>query len=159
MLSATLLFPGYQSSLTSNSVQTPRSSTPIEVSIVPSPIPQTHVEAAGDKVTPLPTPTPSPTPQPVYTAPSGLKTCLQLLQETGVVDITNALNVLSREDRSCDPYAKNPTSTACGIGQDINGCEVGYDQIAQIQWFENYVIRRYGSYASAWGHELQYGWY
>jgi hypothetical protein len=94
--------------------------------------------------------------QTVTVASSG--SCVQWLQQAGVTDIANAVNLINRES-GCNPYAQNKSSGACGIGQDIRGCEVGYDPVAQIQWMLRYVNNRYGGFTGAWQHELSFLWY
>ena len=56
----------------------------------------------------------------------------------------------------------NPTSTARGIAQNINGYGPNYIQgnmISQITWGINYIFGRYGSPSAAWAHEEQNNWY
>lgn len=69
-------------------------------------------------------------------------------------------NVVMRESGWIDQ--KNKTSSASGIGQNINGYGAGYEQgniPQQIQWTYNYIKNRYGDPQSAWDHEVKYGWY
>jgi hypothetical protein len=56
----------------------------------------------------------------------------------------------------------NPTSSARGIAQNINGYGPGYEQgnmPQQITWGINYIAQRYGSPSAAWAHEIADGWY
>jgi hypothetical protein len=56
----------------------------------------------------------------------------------------------------------NPTSTARGIAQNINGYGPDYIQgnmTSQITWGINYIASRYGSPVMAWAHEEANGWY
>lgn len=69
------------------------------------------------------------------------------------------IDALITRESGWNNYARNPYSTACGIGQDINGCEVGYDPRAQIQWAYDYISGRYGTPAGAWNHSQMTGWY
>ena len=58
--------------------------------------------------------------------------------------------------------AANPTSSARGIAQNINGYGPDYkqgDAVSQITWGINYIAQRYGNPVMAWGHETQAGWY
>jgi hypothetical protein len=75
-------------------------------------------------------------------------TCADWIARAGITDAVNAMWIIQKES-GCNPYARNPSSTACGIGQDINGCTVGYDPVAQLVWMNNYVISRYKSWAGA----------
>lgn len=70
----------------------------------------------------------------------------------------NVRTVISAEDSTCDPYARNPRSGACGLGQLIGGCDT-YNGYAQAQEMTSYVMGRYGSWAAAAAHERAYGWY
>ncbi len=54
--------------------------------------------------------------------------------------------------------ARNPTSGAAGIPQDISGNFHGGYQ-GQVIWGENYIKGRYGSPEAAWAHEVAYNWY
>ena len=58
-------------------------------------------------------------------------------------------------------YAANPTSNARGIPQNINGWSAYApgDYQAQVRWGDAYISGRYGTPASAWNHETQFGWY
>lgn len=51
-----------------------------------------------------------------------------------------------------DPYAVNPTSGACGLGQSLPcekmGCELG-DYACQDTWATNYMLDKYGSWFAA----------
>jgi hypothetical protein len=89
-------------------------------------------------------------------APTG--SCYDWMTKAGITDQTTAMKVIAAES-GCNPYSKNPYSGACGIGQDINGCEVGYDPIAQLIWMRDYVTGRYGTWGAALAHEYNYGWY
>jgi resuscitation-promoting factor RpfB len=58
--------------------------------------------------------------------------------------------------------AANPTSSARGIAQNINGYGPDYLQGnagSQISWGINYIAERYGSPSVAWQHEREYNWY
>lgn len=58
--------------------------------------------------------------------------------------------------------AANPTSTARGIAQNINGYGPDYLQGnagSQITWGINYIAQRYGSPSGAWAHEQEFNWY
>lgn len=56
----------------------------------------------------------------------------------------------------------NPTSSARGIAQNINGYGPDYVQgnmTSQITWGINYIAGRYGSPSAAWAHEKTDNWY
>ena len=57
-----------------------------------------------------------------------------------------------------NPAARNPSSGAAGIPQDITGNFHG-GWPGQIVWGENYIAGRYGNPAGAWAHEVSMGWY
>ena len=72
-----------------------------------------------------------------------------------------AITLIGRES-SCNPNAQNPTSSACGIAQNIRGCDspgYGYDPVQQLVWFKNYCFGRYGSFEAALQHSYSKGWY
>jgi hypothetical protein len=54
--------------------------------------------------------------------------------------------------------ARNPSSGAAGIPQDITGNFHGGYQ-GQVRWGESYIRGRYGEPSTAWAHELALGWY
>jgi hypothetical protein len=56
----------------------------------------------------------------------------------------------------------NPTSSARGIAQNINGYGPDYiqgDMTSQITWGIIYIASRYGSPVVAWAHEQANNWY
>ena len=56
----------------------------------------------------------------------------------------------------------NPTSSARGIAQNIDGYGPDYVQgnmTSQITWGINYIAGRYGSPVMAWAHEQANNWY
>jgi len=77
----------------------------------------------------------------------------------------SAQNIINAESGG-SPTAKNPTSTAFGLGQltianrkqlmsDPSSTDCG----AQTQAFEKYTLGRYGSYDNAWSFHKSHGWY
>src|SRR5205823_6000913 len=68
------------------------------------------------------------------------------------------LLALWNQESGWNPAARNPTSGAAGIPQDITGNFHGGYQ-GQIAWGENYIKGRYGSPAGAWAHEKSFNWY
>lgn len=116
---------------------------------VPKPLKTLAIPPLSDiqPVEPIPTP-----PVVTYTAPAvSLPTgsCGDWLAQAGI-PITYGVMELINGESGCRPTAYNP-SGACGIGQDINGCEVGYDPVAQLIWMNNYVLGRYKTWANAYG--------
>lgn len=58
--------------------------------------------------------------------------------------------------------AANPTSSARGIAQNINGYGPDYlqgDAVSQITWGINYIAGRYGNPSNAEAHERAFNWY
>lgn len=107
------------------------------------------------------------TPKPVNTTPVVVPTgdwvtqCHAWASEAGIVLTDSAIKLLERESH-CNPNAQNPTSSACGIAQNIRGCGsdgYGYDPISQLQWFHAYCLGRYGSFDGALAHSYSRGWY
>ena len=68
------------------------------------------------------------------------------------------LYMLWNRESGWNPYARNPTSGAAGIPQDITGNFHG-GAAGQIAWGLNYIFGRYRSPANAWAHEVSQGWY
>jgi TP901 family phage tail tape measure protein len=74
-----------------------------------------------------------------------------------------ALNEVAMRESGWSSTAKNPTSSAYGIAQNIGGL-AGYgangnNPAVQIAWMLNYIAQRYGDPIGAWAHELTAGWY
>lgn len=72
---------------------------------------------------------------------------------------------LVRVESNFDPYAVNPSSGACGLGQSLpcskllNVCGSLDDIDCQIKWVVDYCNERYGSVALAWQNWQSHGWY
>jgi TP901 family phage tail tape measure protein len=72
-----------------------------------------------------------------------------------------ALNNVAMRESGWNPNAQNPTSSAYGIAQNIQG-RSGYPDpspAGQIAWMLAYIKSRYGDPIGAWQHEMSYGWY
>ncbi len=68
------------------------------------------------------------------------------------------LLALWNQESGWNASARNPSSGAAGIPQDITGnFHGGYK--GQVIWGENYIAGRYGSPAAAWAHERAFNWY
>src|SRR5258706_5158667 len=75
-----------------------------------------------------------------------------------------ALDRLWSRESNWNNLAQNPTSTAYGIAQFLDGTWGGYgtktsDPTLQIRYGLAYIKARYGNPAAAWAHELESGWY
>lgn len=70
----------------------------------------------------------------------------------------NALNALWTRESGWNPKARNPSSGAAGIPQDITGNFHG-GAAGQITWGLKYIKGRYGSPLAAWAHSQRTGWY
>ncbi len=94
-------------------------------------------------------------------APSG--SCADWMRAAGVTDMANAAELIRRES-GCNPSARNKSSGACGIAQELpcnkSGCGgVGGDPICQIRWMQGYVVSTYGSWAGAVSFHNANNWY
>lgn len=65
---------------------------------------------------------------------------------------------LWNQESNWNPNAKNPSSGAAGIPQDITGNMHGGWK-GQIDWGLQYIKGRYGTPAMAWAHEQANNWY
>ena len=111
-------------------------------------------------ITPVPTAKPASTPKiALKTASSG--TCSSWITAAGIADVANALELIRRES-NCNPYAKNSSSGACGVAQELpcgkSGCALG-DGACQVRWMNHYVLSRYGSWAGAVSFHNANNWY
>lgn len=99
--------------------------------------------------------------QPVSPTGDWVAQCHAWANEAGIVLNDSAIAILDRES-DCNPQAQNPTSSACGIAQNIRGCGsdgYGYDPISQIKWFHDYCMGRYGGFDQAYQFWLKNHWY
>lgn len=115
---------------------------------------------------------PPTTKKPVITAPKApapvampqgdwVAQCHAWAAEAGIELPPSAIKILERESH-CNPNAQNPSSSACGIAQNIRGCGsagYGYDPISQIKWFHDYCLGRYGGFDGAYQFWLSHHWY
>lgn len=91
-------------------------------------------------------------------------TCLDWMHKAGVTDIQTAMWLVKKES-GCRPTAQNPSSTAYGIMQFLNGTWAGYgcvktsDPIEQLRCGQKYVTKRYGSWAGAKAWHKSHNWY
>jgi cell wall-associated NlpC family hydrolase len=68
------------------------------------------------------------------------------------------LNMLWTKESGWNANARNPSSGAAGIPQDITGNFHGGAR-GQIAWGLQYIRGRYGNPANAWAHEMAFNWY
>lgn len=110
--------------------------------------------AAVERVVPVAQAAPAPTPQPTGS-------CVDMIRAAGISDVGNALWLINKES-GCRTTAINKTSGACGIPQALPCSKLGTargNAIAEIQWMNSYVIRRYGSWANAVAFHRANNWY
>jgi hypothetical protein len=69
-----------------------------------------------------------------------------------------ALHELWDRESDWEPGARNSTSGACGIPQDIRGCR-GRNAREQIVWGLRYIKGRYGAPSAALAFHNRNGWY
>ena len=98
---------------------------------------------------------------PVGIAVAQAGSCHDWMVQAGVTDLDNAYTLIMRES-GCRPNATNVSSGAFGIPQSLPASKIahcGSDPVCQIQWMQDYVVRRYGSWAGALAHSNSHGWY
>lgn len=87
--------------------------------------------------------------------------CAEWIAAAGISDVGNA-NELIRRESGCNPHARNSSSGACGVAQELpcgkSGCSLG-DGACQIRWMNSYVVSRYGSWANAVSFHDSHNWY
>lgn len=88
-------------------------------------------------------------------------TCAEWMNEAGVTDQADAIQVIDIES-GCNPNAVNPSSGACGLGQQLpcgKWPHTWNDPVGGMIDMQNYVYASYGSWVNALSHERGYGWY
>lgn len=87
--------------------------------------------------------------------------CADWIAGAGISEVGSA-NELIRRESGCNPYARNASSGACGVAQELpcgkSGCSLG-DGACQVKWMNSYVISRYGSWAAAVSFHDRNNWY
>lgn len=71
--------------------------------------------------------------------------------EAGIELPPSAISLIDKES-DCDPNVKNPSSSACGIAQNIRGCDspgYGRDPVQQLKWMHGYVFGKFGGWEQA----------
>lgn len=69
---------------------------------------------------------------------------------------------LVSKESGWNPNSTNRSSGACGLAQALPCSKVGadpYNPVNSLNWMNNYVMRRYGSWANAVNHSKTKGWY
>lgn len=91
----------------------------------------------------------------------GMAQCPGWLAQAGIPATATVLELIRRES-TCNPNAVNPSSGACGIGQQLPcGKWAGQwnDPIAGLQGMNSYVMGRYGSWEAALAFHDRNNWY
>ena len=143
----------YTTSTTTTTAPKPHRSTSANTSEAPSSVVVENTNAVRHS---SPSGSPSSIPQGDWVAQ-----CHVWAAQAGIELPDAAIKILERESH-CNPNAQNPTSSACGIAQNIRGCGsngYGHDPISQLQWFKNYCFGRYGSFEAAYEFWLKNHWY
>ena len=88
--------------------------------------------------------------------------CGEWLAQAGITD-SDAVQLIGRES-GCNPGAVNRSSGACGIPQALPCSKLkcpldATGAVCQLQWMQNYVMGRYGSWAKARAFHDARGWY
>lgn len=78
--------------------------------------------------------------------------CQEWMRQAGV-PITSAALKLIQHESGCNPHAVNPSSGACGIGQQLPCGKWAHqwnDPVGGLKDMYQYVVNRYGSWEAAW---------
>lgn len=116
------------------------------------------VEAPVTAVTPIPVPVATPTPQPVYTPPPQPTPA----PAPPVLDSNSDKLFIYMHESGNRTSAINPNSGACGLGQALPCSKMPcslQDYPCQDQFFTNYAINRYGSWAGAAAFWRSHSWW
>jgi hypothetical protein len=87
--------------------------------------------------------------------------CHDWMNAAGITDQASAYTLIMRES-GCNPNAVNPSSGACGIGQQLpcgKWPHAWNDPIGGMIDMQNYVFARYGTWADALAHSYAHNWY
>lgn len=87
--------------------------------------------------------------------------CRDWMKQAGITDMETAYKLIMKES-GCNPNAVNPSSGACGIGQQLpcgKWSHAWNDPVGGMIDMQNYVFNRYGSWSAAWSHSQAHGWY
>jgi uncharacterized protein YabE (DUF348 family) len=88
--------------------------------------------------------------------------CGEWIADAGITD-SDAMWLIGKES-GCNPGAVNRSSGACGIPQALPCSKLpcpldATGAVCQLTWMEDYVLRRYGSWAAARAFHATRGWY
>jgi len=99
---------------------------------------------------------------PAQVAPKRVSgSCSSLMAQAGITDTANAYKLIMRES-GCNPNAVNPSSGACGMGQQLpcgKWVHTWNDPIGGLIDMQNYVMSRYGSWRNALAWHYSHNWY
>jgi hypothetical protein len=97
-----------------------------------------------------------------YTAPARFTgTCAEWMSTAGITDTATAYTLIMRES-GCRPDAVNPSSGACGIGQQLpcgKWPRQWNDAVGAMVDMQTYVFQRYGSWQNALAFHYRMNWY
>ena len=111
---------------------------------------------AKPKPAPIATNAAAPPPAPVITG-----NCQDWMKKAGITDISTA-HILIMKESGCRPDAVNPSSGACGIGQQLPCGKWPHqwnDPVGAMIDMQNYVFARYGSWVNALNFHYANNWY
>jgi hypothetical protein len=92
----------------------------------------------------------APTPVAAPVQPTG--SCHDWIKQAGITDVANAYALIMAES-TCNPNAVNPSSGACGIGQQLPCGKWAHqwnDPVGGMIDMQGYVFATYGSWANAY---------
>lgn len=87
--------------------------------------------------------------------------CQTWMNQAGITDQANAYKLIMIES-GCNPNARNKSSSACGIGQQLPCGKWKHqwnDPVGSMIDMQEYVMARYGSWAKALSFHYAKGWY
>lgn len=87
--------------------------------------------------------------------------CRDWIRSAGITDIESAYILIMKES-TCNPNAVNPSSGACGLGQQLPCGKWAHqwnDPVGALKDMNGYVIARYGSWAGALNFHIANSWY
>lgn len=98
---------------------------------------------------------------PTRAVSGGMAQCPAWLAQAGIPATYAVLELIDRES-DCNPNAVNPSSGACGIGQQLpcgKWAGAWNDPVAGLVAMNGYVMGRYGSWEAALAHHDRMNWY
>jgi len=88
-------------------------------------------------------------------------TCHDWIRRAGISDVSTAYILIMKES-TCNPSAVNPSSGACGLGQQLpcgKWAHTWNEPVGALKDMNGYVMARYGSWANALNFHLANNWY